>query len=76
MPTMEKFTELGTELDREGYEWLVENYPAIATAVEVSVGRGATPEGVRRFVLERLGPERSGLAIRCQSAARYLAQAR
>lgn len=68
------FDELGTELDRESYIWLSDNHPSIAAAVEASVTRGATPEAVRRFVLERLGPERNGLAIRCQSAARHLGQ--
>lgn len=52
--TQPHFVELGAELDRESYDWLVDNHPSIASAVETCVGRGATPEAVRRFVLERL----------------------
>lgn len=69
---MNAFLELATELDKESYRWLSDNHPDIATAVEVAVLRGAAPEAVRRFVLERCGTDRTGLATRCESASRWL----
>ena len=72
MSKLDYFAELGTELDCESYRWLVDNHSKIAEAVETAVLRGATPDSIRRYVLEWLGPERNGLAQRCQSAARFL----
>lgn len=69
---MNQFAELGTELDRESWEWLSENHPTIADAVELTVKRGATPDQVRAFVLRRCGPNRFEFARRCESAARHL----
>ena len=68
---------LARELYRESYEWLTDNHPAIAEAVETLTLDGTTPEEIKRFVLDRLGPERNGLATRCLNASRFLlAQAR
>jgi glutathione S-transferase len=69
---IKEFTELATELDKESYEWLVENHPTIADAVQLSVTRGATPEQVRSFVLRRCGANRIEFARRCEAAARHL----
>ena len=66
------FLELATELDKESYEWLSENHPQIADAVETAVTRGATPEAVRSFVLRRCGANRVEFARRCESSARHL----
>jgi hypothetical protein len=67
------FDDLGAELDRESFDWLTENHPLIADAVAGNVRLGATPEQVRAFVLRRCGSNRVEFALRCQSAARYLA---
>lgn len=69
---MNNFIELGEELDRESWEWLAENHPAIADAVQISVHRGASPEEVRAFVMRRSGVNRADFAKRCESAARHL----
>ncbi len=68
----DKFAELANELDRESYSWLVDNHAGIATAIEAAVQRGATPEAVRRLVIERCGYNRIELARRCENAARFL----
>lgn len=67
-----QFAELAQELDLESWNWLSDNHPTIADAVQASVNRGATPEAIRRFVLARCGSNRTEFALRCQSAARHL----
>jgi hypothetical protein len=66
------FEVLGKALDRQSYEWLLEADQDIANAVAAEVKSGASPDEIRRFILVHVGPDRSGLAARCQSAARYL----
>ena len=69
---IKEFTELANELDKESFEWLVENHPTIADAVEMSVTRGKSPDEVRAFVLRRCGANRVEFARRCEAAARHL----
>lgn len=64
------FDELSTALDETSWDWLNENLPSIANAVQTAVARKATPTDVRRFVVSRTG--RSELAARCEQAARHL----
>lgn len=67
-----QFPELASELDRESWDWLVDNHPKIADALEIQVGRGASPDDLREFVKRRIGSHREEFAIRCETAARYL----
>lgn len=71
-----QFDTLARELDAESYRWLSDAHPGICEAVEDAITKGATPESVRRFVLERVGSERHLLATRIESACRYLSQVR
>lgn len=64
------FNDLSTALDEESWDWLNENAPAIANAVQTAITRKATPTDVRRFVVSRTG--RAELAARCEQAARHL----
>lgn len=59
-------------LDASSYEWLVSNHPAIAEALEHEVREGATPAQIRRRVLSHT--QRLELALRCEQAARWLAE--
>ncbi len=68
----EQFPELGQQLDAESWDWLQTNLPTIADSIAAAVRRGAKPDDVRLFVLNRCGSHRRELAQRCQSAARYL----
>jgi len=70
--TDELFPELATQLDAESWDWLQTNLPTIADSIQAAVRRGATPDNVRVFVLNRCGRNRVELAQRCQAAARYL----
>jgi hypothetical protein len=73
---MSQFVELGLELDKESWEWLVEQHPTIADAVEMHVTKGATPDQIRAFVLRRCGVNRVEFARRCEAAARHLGTAK
>ena len=59
-------------IDRDGYEWLVTNAPHYIAAIEGELRQGATPEQIRYMVSRNVGPDRQGLALRCEQAARYL----
>lgn len=70
--TTDAFTELGQELDAESWDWLQTNATSVADALRKAIHRGASPEDVRVFVLNRCGVHRRELAQRCQAAARHL----
>lgn len=67
-----KFKTLGTVIDRDAYDWLLDTYPDIAAALESEVLAGATPEDVRRFMIAQVGEHRTGLIARVVSASRWL----
>lgn len=74
MPTKPKdLAGIGKALNEISFAWLSDNRPTLADAIEVAVGRGATPVEIRRFILART--ERRELALRCEQAARWLAEA-
>lgn len=60
---------LGEALDAASYDWLVEQYPDIAEAIESALARGATPRQIKHYVLGQTG--RLELALRCEQAARH-----
>lgn len=64
--------KLGAAFDKQSYEWLVDENEDIAAALAEEVSSGATPEDVRRFVMTHIGSDRTGMAMRCMSAARFL----
>lgn len=73
MGTMsDKYLDLDRVLDEESWEWLSDNYPALAISVQKAVTNGVSPADIRRRVVERLGAHRGALAQRCESGARWL----
>jgi hypothetical protein len=64
---------LGAALDRMSYDYLATNAPDLLLAIEEELDAGISPEGVRFFVQRRVGPDREGLALRCEQAARHMA---
>lgn len=64
------FDELDQALDEESWNWISETLPAIASAVQSAVVRGASPDDVRRRVMGKA--QRYELAVRCEMAARWL----
>lgn len=64
-------TTIGSALDEISWEWLNDNHPQLAEAIETEVARGATPDVIRRYVMIRT--QRLELALRCEQAAQHLA---
>jgi hypothetical protein len=67
-----KVLDLEQVIDQDGYLWLAVNAPAYLTAIQNALTKGETPETIRTYVSQRVGPERQGLALRCEQAARHL----
>ncbi len=61
---------IGSALDAISWEWLNDNHPQLAEAIETEVARGATPDIIRRYVVQRT--QRIELALRCEQAALHL----
>lgn len=59
-------------IDADAFEWLSHYSPIYLSAIEAELARGWTPEQIRNFMLRHVGPDRSGLALRAEQAARYL----
>jgi len=60
-------------LDSISWDWVSDNHPLLAEAIQTEIGRGANPDQVRRYVMQHT--QRQELAMRCEQAARYLAAA-
>lgn len=61
-------------LDKMSYEYLATNAPDLVVAIEQEMRAGSAPEAVRFAVQRHVGPDREGLALRCEQAARYMAR--
>jgi hypothetical protein len=61
---------LGAAMDNESLEWLSDNRPDLADALEAEIIDGATPEMVRRFIMGTY--QRPEIALRLEQAARAL----
>lgn len=59
-------------IDEDAYDYLSQYAPAYAAAITSALRGGSTPAQIRQFVLAQVGPDRSGLAKRCEQAARWL----
>lgn len=57
-------------LNKESYDFLVDNWPELAQAIEGEVRNGARPDEVGRFVMRKTQRER--LAMRSRQAAGHL----
>jgi len=68
-----ELTAIGEALDGISYQWLCDNHPRLAEAIETEVRMGATPDIVRRYVMRQT--QRLELALRCEQAARHLGTA-
>ena len=67
-----KMEQIGNALDEISWEWLDEQYPGLAEAIEGEMRRGASPAEIKRFVVGRT--YRVELALRCEQAARHVAR--
>jgi hypothetical protein len=60
-------------LDRMSYEYLATNAPDLVIAIDRELRNGTEPDGIRFIVQRHVGPDREGLALRCEQAARFMA---
>ncbi len=67
---------LTAALDRMSYEYLATNAPDLLIAIDLELRSGTEPDGIRFIVQKHVGPDREGLALRCEQAARYMATGR
>ncbi|MBN1954290.1 MAG: hypothetical protein JW900_04480 [Anaerolineae bacterium] len=67
---MRELTNIGAALDVMSMQWLNDNAPELAEALEREVQLGATPPEVRRYVMQQT--QRLELALRCEQAARAM----
>ena len=72
----EEIPEVDAAQDAESYEWLWNDSPAYARAVEAAVRAGRTPEQIRRRFLQRGHGFRPERAARLEQAARHYATQR
>lgn len=63
---------LNKALDEISYEWMLENFPKVAEAIEAELAKGKTPIDIKRAVMARTG--RLEFALRCEQAARHAAR--
>lgn len=69
----DSFTELTAVIQADDYNWLRDNAPAYATAVEMEVARGCrSPDDIYRHIMRMTYDGREGLAVRCKNAAAHL----
>jgi hypothetical protein len=71
MTVLRTMPRIEATLNRESYEFLVDNWPELAEAIEEEVKSGAKPAEVGRFVMQKTNRER--LAARSKQAAAHLA---
>lgn len=69
---MAVFDALDRALEAESWDWLEEQHPGLAEAVQVAIGHGAQPDAIKRRVQAQTG--RHELAQRCELAAGFLHQ--
>lgn len=70
MSTTREYPTLLAALNEESYQYLAAEWPSLADALAVEVGRGATAADLRRFTLRYTG--RAPLAQRIEQAAAHL----
>lgn len=74
MSITREYPALLAALNEESYQYLAAEWPALADALAVEVGRGATAADLRRFTVRYTG--RVQLAQRIEQAAAHLATQR
>ena len=67
-----KIDPLLVAIDEDAYQWLQESAPRYLSAIEQALEDGDTPESVYSVVSYNVGPDRQGIARRCQQAARHI----
>lgn len=69
---MKDLTAIGKALNEISWQWLSDNHPRLAEAIEVEVDRGAASADIRRYVMDKT--QRLELALRCEQGAAWLVE--
>jgi hypothetical protein len=59
-------------INEDSWNYLQDAWPEMAAAVAKEVQRGVQPDEIRRYVLRKVGEQRSPIALRCAQAAAHL----
>lgn len=70
----EKESPILDALDADSHQWLSLQNPDLLTAIEIEMGKGKSPEQIRRMIAAYVGPEREALSLRAYQAARHHAR--
>jgi hypothetical protein len=65
-------TPLTEALDAMSYQWLSAQAPDLVLAIEAELTGGRSPYQIRLLTQRHVGPDRDGLALRCEQAARHM----
>lgn len=63
---------LQAAIDADAYDWLSQHAPGYISAIDKALQQGSNPAQIRWFVQSQVGADRTGLALRCEQAARYM----
>lgn len=61
---------LESAINAESWDWLCDNLPVLAQALQKEIENGASPEDVRFFIMKQT--QREALAMRLEQAAKHL----
>ncbi len=67
---LQELPHLDQAINEESWQWLDDNAPIYAKAVQKEVANGRTPEQIRYYFMKRT--QREAMAMRCEQAARHL----
>lgn len=59
-------------LDAMSYQWLSAQAPELVMAIDKELDSGRNPYQIRLVTQRHVGPDRDGLALRCEQAARHM----
>jgi hypothetical protein len=65
-------TPLTEALDAMSYQWLSAQVPELVMAIEAELTGGRSPYQIRLLAQRHVGPDRDGLALRREQAARHM----
>jgi hypothetical protein len=65
-------TPLTEALDAMSYQWLSAQAPELVLAIDEELNSGRSPYQIRLVAQQHVGPDRDGLALRCEQAARHM----
>lgn len=65
---------LDEAIERDAYNWFLGHQTGLdyLNAITQATADGRSPEEIRYYIAARVGPDRAGLALRAEQAARHI----